>query len=440
MAEMTGRRVVAWASVSMDGCTSGPGGPEHDQWLYEHAGHEQTSAYFEGIWRGASTALLGRKNYEGFYSVWPGMTRDPSMPARTSVSLGAWIDAVEKVVFSTTLTATEWENSRLATRPLEAEVEALKEQARAGHLRHEQRQHHPPVAAGRPRRRPPHGHRAVRGGRRPSTPARRPSSLDSGSWPRPPRSPTAPSACTTGAPDRAPAARQGTQERTLRSGAGMSTPPRARTSSGAYRYFRPDRTPMNRWSWSSTLRPRWKGICCSLRNDSSSPSRSMTSSTAAAPSARISSSSRSRSQTKKPAAASGRPVGAPDDPGPFQRATEEVLLAEIAQPGQSSVGAGWSEVSDEVPEVRCPTHRNDHHSFVPEVAAVECRGRIDREPIADALDQDDRARSGRHRTGLEVGQQAARVDAGRLAVRGPCLEPTLRRHRSTLGAAAGRCF
>jgi len=127
MAESTDRRVVAWASVSMDGCTSGPGGPEHDQWLYEHAGKEQTSAYFEGIWRRASTALLGRRNYEGFYSVWPGMTRDPSMPDHVR-DLGAWIDSVEKVVFSTTLTTTEWENSRLAEQPLEAEVEALKQQ------------------------------------------------------------------------------------------------------------------------------------------------------------------------------------------------------------------------------------------------------------------------------------------------------------------------
>ena len=126
--ENRARRVVAWASVSMDGCTSGPGGPEHDQWLYEHAGHEQTSAYFEGIWRGADTALLGRTNYEGFYSVWPGITRDPSMPARVG-ELGAWIDAVEKVVFSTTLTETEWVNSRLATQPLEAEVKALKQRS-----------------------------------------------------------------------------------------------------------------------------------------------------------------------------------------------------------------------------------------------------------------------------------------------------------------------
>ena len=55
------------------------------------------------------------------------MTRDPNMPARTR-HLGAWLDAVEKVVFSTTLTATEWENSRLASQPLEAEVKAIKEQ------------------------------------------------------------------------------------------------------------------------------------------------------------------------------------------------------------------------------------------------------------------------------------------------------------------------
>ena len=99
MTEQDERRVVAWASVSIDGFTSGPGGAAEDQWLTDHAGQEQTAVYFEGIWRGADTALLGRKNYEGFYSVWPAITRDPAMPARTR-DLGAWIDDVEKVVFS----------------------------------------------------------------------------------------------------------------------------------------------------------------------------------------------------------------------------------------------------------------------------------------------------------------------------------------------------
>ena len=30
------RRVVAWVTISMDGYSSGPGGPPEDVWLYEH--------------------------------------------------------------------------------------------------------------------------------------------------------------------------------------------------------------------------------------------------------------------------------------------------------------------------------------------------------------------------------------------------------------------
>jgi dihydrofolate reductase len=119
-----GRRIIAWASVSMDGYTSGPGGPAHDSWLYEHAGQEQTSAYFEGIWRGADTAILGRTNYVGFYSVWPQITRDPATDPRTR-DLGAWLDRVEKVVASRTLTEAGWSNSRIVS-DLEAEAARLK--------------------------------------------------------------------------------------------------------------------------------------------------------------------------------------------------------------------------------------------------------------------------------------------------------------------------
>jgi dihydrofolate reductase len=118
------RRVVTWVSLSMDGFTSGPGGPQHDTWLYEHALQEQTAAYFETVWRGASTALLGRTNYEGFYPVWPGITRDPATDPRTR-DLGRWLDSVEKVVFSRTLQDAPWANSRIA-RDLEGEVARLK--------------------------------------------------------------------------------------------------------------------------------------------------------------------------------------------------------------------------------------------------------------------------------------------------------------------------
>ena len=47
------------------------------------------------------------------------------MPAHTR-ELGAWPDDVEKVVFSHTLTELAWSNARLATRPPEDEVKALK--------------------------------------------------------------------------------------------------------------------------------------------------------------------------------------------------------------------------------------------------------------------------------------------------------------------------
>ncbi|MGW1678592.1 dihydrofolate reductase family protein [Saccharopolyspora sp. NPDC002376] len=121
----TSRRVVSWVTMSMDGYTSGPEGPAHDAWLYEHVKHEASAAHFEGIWRGASTVLMGRTNYEGFYSVWPGITRDPATDPRNR-DLGMFLDTVEKVVVSRTLDTADWANSRIA-RDLEAEVKALRD-------------------------------------------------------------------------------------------------------------------------------------------------------------------------------------------------------------------------------------------------------------------------------------------------------------------------
>jgi dihydrofolate reductase len=119
------RRIVAWTSLTLDGYTSGPDGPAHDTWLHEHAGQPATAEYFEGIWRGADTIVLGRTNYEGFHAVWPAITRDQRTDPRTR-DLGRWLDATEKVVVSRTLTDAPWENSRIA-RDLAAEVERLRQ-------------------------------------------------------------------------------------------------------------------------------------------------------------------------------------------------------------------------------------------------------------------------------------------------------------------------
>jgi dihydrofolate reductase len=116
------RTVIAQANVTMDGMTAGPDGDL--SWLIEHAAHPQMSAYAEGIWRGASTAVMGRTNYEGFHGYWPPVAADPEAAPRDR-AVASWLDEVEKVVFSRTLEEATWRNARVA-RDVEAEVRALK--------------------------------------------------------------------------------------------------------------------------------------------------------------------------------------------------------------------------------------------------------------------------------------------------------------------------
>ena len=118
------RRLIASVNVSLDGFSAGPDGDNDVMWFVEHV-TDQLSSYFEGVYRGSTTALLGRKNYEGFFGVWPAITDDPASPARHR-DLGTWMNEVEKVVFSNTLKEVEWRNARLAGQDLEAEVRDLK--------------------------------------------------------------------------------------------------------------------------------------------------------------------------------------------------------------------------------------------------------------------------------------------------------------------------
>jgi dihydrofolate reductase len=75
----------------------------------------------------ATTALLGRKNYQGFAGFWPSVADDDNAdPADRTFS--RWLNRVEKVVFSTTLREAEWANARIATADPVATVEELRKQ------------------------------------------------------------------------------------------------------------------------------------------------------------------------------------------------------------------------------------------------------------------------------------------------------------------------
>ncbi len=113
------RKLIANVAMSMDGFTAAP---DNDVSFHvEHALHEQTRAQFEGLWRGASTVLLGRTNYEGSLEYWPQKAKAPDSLARDR-DFVTWLNTVEKIVFSRTLQAAAWSNARIAKQDLESEV------------------------------------------------------------------------------------------------------------------------------------------------------------------------------------------------------------------------------------------------------------------------------------------------------------------------------
>jgi dihydrofolate reductase len=110
-----GRRVVAQISMSLDGRVTGPEGPSDMEIIAGYAGSDAAHARSAEALAAATTALLGRVNYEGFYGYWPPVAADETADPRDR-NIARWLDDVEKVVFSTTMTDAAWANSRIADR------------------------------------------------------------------------------------------------------------------------------------------------------------------------------------------------------------------------------------------------------------------------------------------------------------------------------------
>jgi len=108
-----GRTVVAQISMTLDGRVSGPGGPYDMQVIAGHATTDAAHQRGADVLGTATTALMGRGNYEGFYGYWPPVAQDERADPRDR-NIARWLDEVEKVVFSTTMTDAPWANSRIA--------------------------------------------------------------------------------------------------------------------------------------------------------------------------------------------------------------------------------------------------------------------------------------------------------------------------------------
>ena len=106
------RKIVAGVMVSVDGVVEAPEtwtGPYFTPELGQHVG---------SLMAAGDALLLGRVTYQTFAAAFAGNTSDP---------MAAQMNAIPKVVVSTTLDRAEWENSTLI-RGTAAEVNRLKEQ------------------------------------------------------------------------------------------------------------------------------------------------------------------------------------------------------------------------------------------------------------------------------------------------------------------------
>ena len=124
----TTRQVVGNISLSLDGRVNGPGGDYDMSWIVPHAVTDAALDHMVRVTSPATTVLLGRKNYEGFGGYWPTVAQDPESESR-SRSFAQWLDATEKVVFSSTFTEAPWQNSRISGTDPVTEVRSLRDQA-----------------------------------------------------------------------------------------------------------------------------------------------------------------------------------------------------------------------------------------------------------------------------------------------------------------------
>jgi dihydrofolate reductase len=79
------RKVIGNIALSLDGRINGRGGDYDMSWILPHAVTDTTRDYLVQMTRNATTALLGRKNYDGFGGYWPAVANDDTAEPRDRV-------------------------------------------------------------------------------------------------------------------------------------------------------------------------------------------------------------------------------------------------------------------------------------------------------------------------------------------------------------------
>ena len=116
-------KIVATEFISLDGVIEDPGGAEdfaHGGWTFEIDRGEEGDQFKLGELEDAEAQLLGRVTYEGFAAAWPTMEDE--------VGFAEKMNSMPKYVYSTTLTAADWQNSTIVSGDFAASIAKVKEE------------------------------------------------------------------------------------------------------------------------------------------------------------------------------------------------------------------------------------------------------------------------------------------------------------------------
>jgi dihydrofolate reductase len=114
-------KLVVTEFMSLDGIIEDPGGSEgteHGGWSFRHPAPEGEQYKGDEL-RGSDVQLLGRVTYDGFAAAWPAMEE-------ATGEFGKKMNAMPKVVVSTTLTDAAWNNTTIISGNVADEVARLK--------------------------------------------------------------------------------------------------------------------------------------------------------------------------------------------------------------------------------------------------------------------------------------------------------------------------
>lgn len=109
------RKVILYMHVSLDGFVATTDG-ELD-WIFGKI-DDDLNEWTVNLLSQVDTHVLGRVNYEAQCGYWPTATGE----------LAPLVNEATKVVFASSLSSVDWQNTRLATRGLAEEIAALKEE------------------------------------------------------------------------------------------------------------------------------------------------------------------------------------------------------------------------------------------------------------------------------------------------------------------------